>query len=239
MGIISYWNHSDSNWARVPDGSIVVINPESGILDPTHRDGVVDDIDDWKRLVKGLRDRNVSALGYVPTGHFNHTDCPRTDCKRCESQDRISKQVAAYHRHLPSLQGLFFDETSPYTPRQSADFAAEFSMLRNLAKGWKVVFNVGGSQSAAVEGACPTDELVLYESPPDRYDHDQVKAVTSLAAAKGIAVWHLILGVREPTEMRNRVELMRKAGARFGFVSSDWNSMPSYWDEEVKAFIAR
>jgi hypothetical protein len=65
--------------------------------------------------------------------------------------------------------------------------------------------------------ACPSDELVLYESPPDRYDHDQVKAVTSPAAAKGIAVWHLILGVREPTEMRKRVELMRKAGARFGF----------------------
>ncbi len=63
IGIISYWDLSSPAWDRVPAGSMVLINPDSGILD-LNSDKVVSDSKKWVALFERLKNQqHLKVLG--------------------------------------------------------------------------------------------------------------------------------------------------------------------------------
>ena len=187
IGIISYWDLSSPAWDNIPAESTVVINPNSGILQ-TDSEQAVQDASGWRQLVDRLRKKNIAVLAYVPTGYFTHAHCKKGPEPECQTKQRISLQVKTYYQLIPSLAGIFYDETSP-KDGGSSDYEKEYTMLRSInVSGRSIVFNVGWSSAEAVSATKAGEQLVLYESSPFTYQKDAegIATLTHKARDKGI-----------------------------------------------------
>lgn len=248
IGIISYWEPSSEAWDRVPAGSLVLINPNSGILE-TGGNQAVPNSSAWVQLVDRLRKKNIVVLGYVPTGYFDHVSCKKEPKPKCQTEARIRLQIKTYYQLIPSLAGIFYDETSPKEGAPD-DYNKEYGLLRSLnLPGRITVFNVGWSSAEAVKATRAGEHLVLYESSPYKYlkNAEWITTVTRSARDKGIIVWHLMHSVcRE--DMCSYVTKMAERGANYGYITNiggdweagenTWGSLPPYWEEELAAFSA-
>lgn len=249
IGIISYWNLDDKGWETVPKGSLVLINPEDGVLEGG-TDNPVNDLAKWQDLFKKLKDRKLNVLGYVQTGYFDHETCKTKPKANCQLVKRIKLQVKTYYDKFTGLDGIFFDETSPQESNEAtADYKKEYELLRSMNfPGRITVFNVGWTSEKAVQATKKGEHLVLYESHPDGYvkDADLITKLTSDAHQRGIIVWHLLHSVTEVSDMCTYVKEMNKRGADYGYITNiggnweqgenTWGSLPPYWADELSAF---
>lgn len=251
IGIISYWDLSSAAWDHVPAGSMVLINPEDGILE-AKSDKAVPDASEWVHLFECLKEKNVTVLGYVPTGYFDHVSCKNKPKPKCQTAARIRRQVETYYQLMPPLAGIFYDETSRENGKGN-DYDKEYELLRSInAAGRITVFNVGTPSDKAVKATRAGEHLVLFESSSEEYDDkEQVKKIVALtceARDKGIIVWHLIHSVPSAENMCSYVAKMGERGANSGYVTNiggnwekgenTWGSLPPYWEEEIAAFSA-
>lgn len=245
IGIISYWEPSSPAWDRVPAQSVVLINPQNGILEPGTNQPV-SDLAEWVKLVGRLKKNKIVVIGYVPTGYFDHETCKKTPAPKCQTKDRIRLQVKTYYKRIPSLDGIFYDETSP-KGGVSADYNKEYKFLRALNPTGRVtVFNVGTTSVKAVEATNAREHLVLFENSGDEYDKskDEVTDLTRVARKKGIVVWHLLHTVTSEEKMCSYVAAIAQREADYGYITDiengdkTWDSLPSYWDAELEAFSA-
>lgn len=242
IGIISYWDLSSPAWDRVPPDSMVLINPESGILE-LNSDKVVSDSLKWVALFERLKKKHLKVLGYVPTGYFDHVSCK--DKPNCATEARIRRQVATYYELMGALDGIFYDETSPKPEdEKTADYKKEYTLLRSINKKGRItVFNVGWASCKAVDATDKGEYLVLYESSAEGYADQKVSDVTHEARQRGIIVWHLLHSVGKTADMCSYVARMAQLGANYGYVTDvpegelTWNSTPSYWGDELAAFL--
>lgn len=248
IGIISYWEASSAAWDRVPADSLVLINPNDGILE-TNGNQPVQNSSAWIQLVDRLRKKSIVVLGYVPTGYFDRGPCKKDSQPKCQPEARIRLQVKTYYQLIPSLAGIFYDETSPKEGLPD-DYNKEYGLLRSMnLPGRITVFNVGWPSDAAVKATRAGEHLVLYESSPYKYQKnaDAITALTRSARDKNIIVWHLIHSAcRE--DLRSYVAQMAERCANYGYVTNvggdweagenTWGSLPPYWDEELAAFSA-
>lgn len=243
IGIISYWQPSSPAWDRVPAQSVVLINPENGILEPGTNQPV-SDLAEWVNLVARLKKNKIVVIGYVPTGYFDHETCKKAPAPKCQTKDRIRLQVKTYYNRIPSLDGIFYDETSP-KEGVSADYKKEYKFLRSLnLKGRLTVFNVGTTSAEALAATEAREHLVLFENSGDEYDKSkaEVTDLTREARKKGVVVWHLLHTVTDKEKMCSYVAEMSQRGADYGYVTNiengdqTWDSLPSYWDPELEAF---
>jgi hypothetical protein len=263
IGIISYWNLESPDWAKVPENSLVVINPDSGILEQKSKAGKLlpewetnKDAAKWNSRVLELQARHVVVIGYVPTGEFDHN--PHCKLKRepgCQKKEWIKLQVETYYTEIPTLDGIFYDETSPKKELEAkADYKTEYALLRSINRSQGItVFNVGTPSEKAVDATNPGEHLVLFESTPAEFKSMAalISESTATARQKGILVWHLIHTVPKADQMCLYVAEMIKRGAQYGYVTNipqnpyTWNSLPEeknganangYWDKELRAF---
>ncbi len=146
---------------------------------------------------------------------------------------------------MGALDGIFYDETSP-TPEteNAADYKKEYTLLRSINKQGRItVFNVGWASSKAVDATDKGEYLVLYESSADGYADQKVSDVTHKAQQRGIIVWHLLHSVSKTADMCSYIAKMAESGVNFGYVTDvpngevTWNSTPSYWGDELAAFL--
>lgn len=257
MAIIGYWSATSTNWDSVPDDSVVVINPSSGILKENTLD-VVGNTVEWTNLVEKLKDpnqhKNVKVLGYVPTGYFRHLQkCAITPGKNphCQEWARIQLQVDTYYDKVrrqgqPSkLDGIFYDETAPKNG-MTTSFEKEYEDIRKTNKpGRTTVFNIGAANSKALAATLKDEHIVLYESTPGGYGNNpDLITLTKDASDRGVIVWHLLYDVGNKKEMCSYVKLMADRKARYGYVTNfgvndAWNKRPKYWDEERDAFATQ
>jgi hypothetical protein len=207
----------------------------------------VQDASTWRQLVDRLRKKNIAVLAYVPTGYFTHAHCQKGPEPECQTTQRIELQVKTYYQLIPSLAGIFYDETSPKGGGPS-DYNKEYAMLRSINLAGRItVFNVGWSSAEAVNATKAGEHLVLYESSPFTYQKDAegITSLTRKARNKGIIVWHLMHSVcRE--DMCSYVAEMAHRGANYGYITNiggdwkagenTWGTLPRYWDEELRAF---
>lgn len=251
IGIISYWCLSSTAWDRVPADSLVLINPEDGILKAKDDKAVPDSLE-WAQLFERLKQKNVMVLGYVPTGYFDHVSCKKKPKPKCQTEARIRRQVETYYQLMPSLAGIFYDETSP-KKEKGADYDKEYELLRSINMSGRItVFNVGTASDKAVKATRKGEHLVLFESSPKEYDDKEqaklIAALTREARDNGIIVWHLMHSVSSAEDMCAYVAKMAERGANYGYVTNiggdwengdqTWNSLPPYWEEELAAFSA-
>jgi len=247
LAVVSYWGHRVENFERIPDHTVALINPSSGILAKDSIDTAVDNLDVYTDVFRRAKKHDLSLYAYVPTGYFNH-DC-NTDGK-CQTWVRIEAQVKTYFELMPDLKGIFFDETAP-ADYDCALFSAEYDRLRALVAKYrpdgKMIFNVGMPDTCAIGATAPGEMIVLFENDGQHYvnDYKQIKAATDMAASKGVKVWHIINNI--PTDKELGAVLRASAVYAPDYlyvidVSGDWKAgfdtygdLPAYWKAEVRA----
>ena len=247
LAVVSYWGGRPENFARIPDHTLALINPSSGILAPGQTDRLADNLDVYKDVLRRAQKHDLALYGYVPTGYFNHT-C-NTEGK-CQTWARIEAQVKAYFDRMPALQGIFFDETAPAD--YSCDvYPAEYDKLRALVAKYrpeaKIIFNVGMPDTCAVRATAPGDMIVLFENDGAHYvnDYAKIKAATDLAKSRGVKVWHIINNIPDEAQFDAVVHAAGIYAPDYLYVidvSGDWQAgfdtygdLPSYWKAEVRA----
>lgn len=247
LAVVSYWGRRVENFERIPDHTVALINPSSGILVKGSIDTPVDDLGIYKDVFRRAKKHDLRLYAYVPTGYFNH-DCNMDG--KCQTWARIEAQVNTYFEQMPGLQGIFLDETAP-ADYDCALFDAEYKKLRALVAKYrpdgKIIFNVGMPDTCAVGATAPGEMIVLFENDGQHYvnDYKQIKMATDLAKSKGTEVWHIINNIPTNTELN---AVLRASGVYapdylyVTDVSGDWQAgfdtygeLPAYWKAEVKA----
>jgi len=247
LAVVSYWGGKPENFARIPDHSIALINPASGILAPGKTDTLADNLDVYTDVVRRAKKRDLTLYGYVPTGYFNHT------CNvegKCQTWERIEAQVKTYFEKMPDLKGIFFDETAPAD--YSCDvYPAEYEKLRELVAKYrpdaKIIFNVGMPDACAVQAMKAGEMIVLFENDGAHYvnDYAKIKAATALARSNGVKVWHIVNNIPTGQQFDAVVQVSQVYAPDYLYVidvSGDWQAgfdtygdLPSYWKAEVRA----
>jgi hypothetical protein len=249
IGVISYWGDRGAYYDTLPDGSLALINPESGILSGQSLEKVCSWISGYYTIVKKAVDRGIKLLAYVPTGYFNH------GCNvggKCQTLERIEKQIAKYFEIFPSISGIFFDETAP-AHWSCAAFVDEYEKLRQLLRKYSstatIAWNPGFPTYCAVNGAKKGEIIALYEKDGKNYidgkEHGELSATATSAHSKGIEVWHLAYKV-SAEQMQPVIEKARSynvdwfyatdIGGNWQAGENTWGSPPAYWDELKRHF---
>ncbi|MGN6210302.1 spherulation-specific family 4 protein [Asticcacaulis sp.] len=247
LAVVSYWGQRVENFDRIPDHTVALINPSSGILVKGSVDTPVDSLGVYKDVFRRAKKHDIRFYGYVPTGYFSH-DC-NSDGK-CQTWERIESQVKIYFEKMPDLQGIFFDETAP-ADYDCALFSAEYEKLRELVAkyrpGGKIIFNVGMPDICAVAATVPGEMIVLFENDGRHYvnDYKQIKAATDQAKTNGTEVWHIINNIPTGKELEAVLRASDVYAPDYLYVidiSGDWQAgfdtygdLPSYWKAEIRA----
>jgi len=246
LAVVSYWGGRTENFLRIPDHSLALINPNSGILATGSTDRTSERLDVYKDVFRHARKHDITLYGYVPTGYFRH-DCNREGT--CQTWARIEAQVKTYFEKMPDLAGILFDETAP-ADYSCEGFAAEYETLRKLVARYRpqahIIFNVGMPDTCAVDAAKPGEMVVLFENDGGHYvgDYPKIEAATRRAAARGVLTWHIINNIPP-----DQLDAVLHAGTIYApdylyviDVSGDWRAgfdtygnLPPYWPAEVKA----
>lgn len=236
MGAISYWALNAAAYDQLPAGALAVVNPSNGIFSG-QTTTLTTDVASYAAIVSSVAARNVSMLGYVPTGYFDHTCNVAT---QCQTLARIEAQVQAYFQNMPGLGGIFFDEVS-VSPWNCAVFPAEYQRLRDIVHKYnaqaKIAFNTAVPETCVMDAANAGEIVVLFESTQSSYQSgaSQVAAATAAARAKGVASWHLVFGA---TDLNSAYAQANAAHANWLYVTdvsggNIWNSLPGFWAQEL------
>ncbi|MDI7775743.1 spherulation-specific family 4 protein [Asticcacaulis sp. EMRT-3] len=247
LAVVSYWGQRIDNFARIPDHTIALINPNSGILVTGQTGPAVDGLDVYKPVLRRAKKHDIRLYGYVPTGYFSHV------CNiegKCQTWERIEAQVKTYFQTMPSLTGIFFDETAPAQYDCNA-YGAEYQRLRDLVAkyrpGGQIIFNVGMPDTCAVKAVKSGEMIVLFEDDGAHYvdNYAKIKTATDLAHAQGVRVWHIVNNVPTKALFDTALKAAHIYAPDYLYVidvSGDWQAgydtygdLPSYWQAEVKA----
>lgn len=237
VGAISYWALNSGLYDQLPAGAIALVNPSSGMF--TGQTTVLTpDTAGFVPIVANAAARNVSMLGYVPTGYFKH-GC--NVAAQCQTWARIEAQVQAYFQNLPRVTGIFFDETS-MSPWNCGAFVAEFKQLRDIVHKYrpqaKIAFNVADATPCVVDAVAADEILVQFESSAAAYlsQAASLDAGVTAARAKGVVSWHLVYAAADIDSVHARaaasgVDLFYATDKAAG--RNEWNTMPVYWQREL------
>jgi hypothetical protein len=236
VGAVSYWALT-SYYDQLPSGALALINPSDGIF-TGQTQTVTPDAAAFAAIVANAATRNVSMLGYVPTGYFNHS-CDIA--AQCQTWARIEAQVQAYFQQLPAVAGIFFDETS-VTPWDCNAFVAEFQQLRTIVNkyrsGARIAFNVADPTPCVVDAVAAGEILVQFEGKPANYlsRAAALDSGTAAARAKGVLSWHLVLAAADIDSVHaraaaSRVDYFYATDKAAG--TNEWNTLPTYWAREL------
>lgn len=246
IGVISYWSVDSGAYAKLPDNSVALVNPDNGIFVSAGQTTTLSPAaPGYKPVVKAAALRDITMLGYVPTGYFNH-GCDAIG--QCQTWGRIEAQVRTYFQTYPRLTGIFFDEAAPSNWDCHA-FVAEYQRLRDIVYRHNpratIAFNAGVPDNCAVAGAEAGDILVLFENSAEAYaaQANNVAVSTMTALSKGVTPWHLIHSVRSEAALSAVVDQAASTHVDLLYVTdiggdwqngdNTWGSLPSYWDQEL------
>ncbi|KAJ3121816.1 hypothetical protein HK100_012226, partial [Physocladia obscura] len=248
FGVPAYfWPDPITQYQQIPSGSIVVINPENGILAGQSTNEISANACLYTNLVSELNARGLLVFGYVPTAYFNHIGAESTVW--CQTWERIEAQVAGYFATfgVEAIAGIFFDEVAPKEWDVTV-FSGEFASLREVVRRngtikTTIAFNVGVANPAIVDGLRSGDILLVVENKYVAYKQQahEILATTEAAHAKGAKTWYLIHGVASVSEMEKTVEEAQITfGVDYIYVTdltvpaNVWGELPKYWAQETR-----
>ncbi|KAJ3177771.1 hypothetical protein HDU87_004293 [Geranomyces variabilis] len=198
-----------------------------------------------------MQARNISVLGYVPTGYFNHSaGCNQEGA--CQTLARIEAQIQAYYQNFPTLNGIFFDEVAPTVYTCSA-FAPEYSRLRTLVHTSApsnatatIAFNTAVPDTCAVDAAQRGEIVVLYEGTAAGYgpaSNSALVTATAHARTSGVQTWHIVNTAPAWDVLVPMVTAYDPDWVYATSVGGDWQhgddtygAPPVYWAAEVASF---
>jgi hypothetical protein len=244
IGVVSYWGIDPNLYNQLPEDSLALINPASGIFNDQGTT-LTSNLSAYQTIVAEQYERGVNLLGYVPIGFFNH-DCDIAN--KCQTWSRIKAQVEAYFANMPELQGIFFDEAAP-SVWDCAAFVGEYQQLREIVYQYNpdamIAFNPGAASHCVVDATEEDEIVVLFENDQAAYfaQAQDIADTTIAAQDKGVLIWHLIHSVKTPADMDMLVKEAQQRGADYVYVTdtggnwqageNTWGSPPPYLEQEV------
>lgn len=235
IGMITYWGPDPEAYDIIPDHSLAVINPDNGALKSRgQKVTLAKNMDAYRNIVARAKQRKIAMLGYVPTGYFNHS-CNAIG--KCQTWDRIERQVAAYFEEIPDVAGIFFDEAAP-SEWSCASFVEEYARLRAIvrthSKNALMAFNAGVPDNCVIGGTQAGEIAVLFEGSPENYldEGERLKQSAASARDKGVKIWHLVHTVASNEQIAELVSTSQAYGTDLFYVtlnSGDWESGVNTW----------
>jgi Alpha-L-arabinofuranosidase B (ABFB) domain/Spherulation-specific family 4 len=246
LAVISYWEPGE--YAKLPAGSIALINPNSGILE-----AAADQVERYRSVAVDAAKRGVKLLAYVRLAYGERTaGKPSSGGTPGRTLDTVKAEIDAYlAAYGASVAGVFFDEAS-YACEQTA---VEYRQLGQYVRGkglQLVVWNPGwvGDGWCYIKNSMSGDVVATFENSLDVYLHDpfvpsDLAGAAPIARERGVKQWHLIHTAKTPADLTTALQTATARDADYVYVTdiggnwqageNTWGAPPVYWSQEVAA----
>ena len=211
-------------WSKVVSAAkqvpiVAIINPNNG------PDGKPPN-KDYQKGLEDLRKSNITILGYVYT---KYGDRPKTE---------VIQDIILYARYY-DVDGIFLDEGASNAQRVNY-YQDIYNYVKQETHLNQVIINPGTSTDEAYFTKPATDTAVVFENYPQPWEEYQSQTHYPNHKPKRLA--SLIHSVADSASMRKYIDLAMERNMGYIYVTDDspdsedgdpWNSLPSYWEEEV------
>jgi hypothetical protein len=219
------WTTPESNsWddlalaaGRVP--VIAIMNPRSG-------PGSVGDAN-YRRAVAEMHQSGGRVIGYVPTAYG------------ARPLAAVKLDVDRYYYWYPGIDGIFFDEASgTATAKDLAYYQACFAYVKAKNPAALVQHNQGGRTDQAYTQV--STQIAVFEGEVSSFGADAVPEWS--AGVPGDCLFALAYHA-DAAAMRVAATTAAASNVRWVYFTDDakpnpWNSLPTYWEEEVAQVAA-
>ncbi len=197
-----------------------IINPNNG------PDGQPPN-EDYQKGLADLRETNITQIGYVYT---LYGDRPLAEVKQ---------DIDLYHRYY-NVDGIFLDETASNV-RQLAYYQELYNYIKAKKDNYQVIINPGTDTDEKYLAQPAGDTAVIFENYPQPWLKYQPQDYVRKYPQERFA--SLIHSVADAGEMKKYIDMAIANNFGYIYVTDDspdsedgdpWNSLPSYWQEEVE-----
>lgn len=209
---LTYWNQMATAAATIPITAI--LNPNSG-------PGVAAD-PNYASAVDGLRAASGKVIGYVHTSYGTRPSAT------------VLAEVNSYASFY-NLDGIFVDEMDN-TLGSLSYYTGLYSSIKTAHPTWSVFGNPGTTTLEPYLTGPAADVLTVFEDDGANYPGYSPSSWNFNYDRSHFA--HLIYNVSAVAAMPSDVALAAARNARYVYVTDDnlpnpWDTLPSYWDQEV------
>ena len=209
-----YWSELDAAASQI--GVTAILNPNSGpgnSADPN-----------YVTAVNNLEAAGGKVLGYVYTSYGSRS--------LAAVEADVNAYINFYH-----INGIFFDEQSN-SPAEVSYYNQLDNYVKSLNPAYEVIANPGTNTVPAYLTAPTADTLVTFEDTASAYSTYTPASWTSTYSPGHFA--NIVYGEPTTAGMLNDLQLAQANNAGYVYVTDDtlpnpYDSLPSYWDQEVAA----
>ena len=198
---------------------VAIINPNNGPDgNPPNRD--------YERGLKDLRQSDLTILGYVYT---KYGDRPI---------EEVKQDIDLYHKYY-DVDGIFLDESASNL-KQLDYYQKIYNYIKTKTNSYQVVINPGTHTDEDYLTRPAADTSVIFENNSQAWKEYEPQSYVSSYKNKRNAC--LIHSVPDATTMKSHIDRAIARNIGYIYVTDDsptgsdgdpWNSLPSYWQEEV------
>ncbi len=202
---------------RVP--IVAIINPNNGPDGkPPNRD--------YEKGLQDLRQSDITILGYVYT---KYGDRPI---------EEVKQDIDLYHNYY-DVDGIFLDESASNV-KQLNYYQDIYNYIKTKTNLDQVIINPGTHTDKAYLNRPAADTSVIFENYSEAWEEYEPQFYVSQYQSKHFA--SLIHSVPDAAVMKSHIDRAVKRNIDYIYVTDDspdsndgdpWNSLPSYWQEEV------
>lgn len=211
------WSEVVSAAAQVP--IVAIINPNNG------PDGQPPN-DDYKKGLEDLKASNIETLGYVYT---QYGDRPKAE---------VIQDIILYARHY-DVDGIFLDESAS-NAEQINYYQDVYNYIKQETNLNQVIINPGTTTDEEYLVKPAADTVVIFENYPQSWEEYETQSHNGNYKTERFA--SLIHSVQDASSMKKYIDQAISRNIGYIYITDDspqsqdgdpWNSLPSYWQEEV------
>ncbi len=198
---------------------VAIINPNNGPDGkPPNRD--------YERGLQDLRQADVTLLGYVSTKYGDR------------SIEEVKQDIDLYRQYY-DLDGIFLDESAS-SVKQLDYYQDIYNYIKTQPNLDQVIINPGTHTDEVYLTRPAADTSVIFENYSEAWKEYEPKSYVSRYQSKHFA--SLIHSVPNTAVMKSHIDRAVARNIDYIYVADDsptsndgdpWNSLPSYWQEEV------
>ena len=225
-----YPGTGDQNWPALTEAARRT--PITAIINPGSGPGAAPD-SNYQAAANTFKAAGGNLIGYV---HTSYTNRPIAD---------VTADMERFMAWYP-IDGFFIDEMSNQDdPSHLTYYQNIYNYAKNLSttsgQAFRVIGNPGTNTSVSYFNLPTADALLIYEGTKRNYKNFFIPDWLSSQPEQHIG--HLVYQTRNARAMRNTIRKAVRRHAGLIYVTNDqfpnpWDSLPSYWEQEVDCVIA-
>ncbi len=218
------WYNNHYIWQDIAAASMKV--PITAIINPNNGPGNGAPNRDYVRGIRDLQKGNVNIIGYVATNYGKR------------NIKEVKADIDIYGKYF-DIKGIFIDEAA--SGKEKLDYYQEvYQYIKGKPKFMTVILNQGTHPDEGYLNRPAGDNLVIFENYSHAWDKYEPQAyIQKYNAGKFSCLIHTVPDVET---MKNHIDKAVVRNIKYIYVTDDspnspdkdpWNSLPSYWQEQV------